>query len=146
MTVDRVSGAVLFLFSLVVAWEDRVLPLGTHNVPGPGYLPFLLSAFLAVLGIILFIRGRQAPPFGSVKWPEGLHALAILACCLLSTLALERFGYRITMVIILTVLFGVIERLKWWLVLSLSLGLSFGSFWVFDSMLKVILPRGYGGF
>lgn len=146
MTIDRVSGAVLLLFALIVAWEDRVLPLGTHSVPGPGYLPLLLSAFLAVLGIILFIRGRRAPSFGSVKWPEGLHALAILACCLLSTLAMESCGYRITMAIILAVLFGGIERLKWWLVMSLSLALSFGSFWVFDTMLKVILPRGYGGF
>ena len=146
MTVDRVSGAALFLFALVVAWEDRVLPLGTHGVPGPGYLPLLLAAFLAILGLILFLRGGQAVPFRSVKWSEGLHAIAILVCCGLSTLAMERLGYRISMVIILAFLFGVMERLKWWLVLSLSAGLSFGSFWIFDTMLKVILPRGYGGF
>lgn len=146
MTIDRVSGAALFLFALVVAWEDRVLPLGTHGVPGPGYLPLLLSAFLAILGIILIVRGRLAPSFRSVKWPEGVHAIAILVCCAFSTSAMESLGYRISMVIILAFLFGVMERLKWWLVLSLSVVLSLGSYWVFDTMLKVILPRGYGGF
>jgi len=146
MTIDRVSGAALFLFALVVAWEDRVLPLGTHGVPGPGYLPLLLSAFLALLGIILIVRGRRAIPFRSVPWSEGPHAIAILVCCVLSTLAMESLGYRISMAMILAFLFGFMERLKWWLVLSLSVALSFGSFWVFDTMLKVILPRGYGGF
>ncbi len=63
MTMDRVSGAALFLFALVVAWEDRVLPFGTHSVPGPGYLPLLLAAFLAILGAILFVRGRRGIPF-----------------------------------------------------------------------------------
>ncbi len=146
MTVDRVSGAALILFALVVAWEDRVLPLGTHTVPGPGYLPLLLAAFLAILGAILFARGSRAMPFRSVQWTEGLKAAAILLCCGLSTWGMERLGYRISMTLILAFLFGAMERLKWWLVLSLSVGLSFGSFWVFDTMLKVILPRGYGGF
>ncbi len=146
MTVDRVSGAALFLFALVVAWEDRILPFGTHSVPGPGYLPLLLAAFLAILGILLFVRGRRDIPFRSIPWTEGPKAAAILICCGLSTWAMERLGYRISMAIILAFLFGVMERLKWWQVLSLSLGLSWGSFWVFDTMLKVILPRGYGGF
>ena len=101
---------------------------------------------MAILGIILIVRGRLAPSFRSVKWPEGVHAIAILVCCAFSTLAMESLGYRISMAIILAFLFGVMEHLKWWLVLSLSLVLSFGSFWVFDTMLKVILPRGELGF
>ncbi|MBI5968412.1 MAG: tripartite tricarboxylate transporter TctB family protein [Deltaproteobacteria bacterium] len=146
MTIDRLGGAGLLLLALFVAWEDRVLPLGTHSRPGPGYLPLLLSSFLAVLAIILILRGRLSAAFRSVKWPEGRHALAILACCGFATLALERLGYRITMLILLAFLFGVLERLKWWGVLGLSLALSFGSFWVFDTLLKVLLPRGGFGF
>ena len=93
MTIDRVSGAALFLFALVVPWEDRVLPLGIHGVPGPGYLPLLLSAFLAFLGIILIVRGRPAIPFRSVPWSEGPHAIAILIGCVLSTLVMGLVGY-----------------------------------------------------
>jgi len=146
MTMDRLSGGTLLLLAIYVMIETRVLPLGTHSRPGPGYLPLLLSSFLAVLGIILIVRGRLSPASRSVKWTEGRHALAILAGCAFTALALESLGYRITMVILLAFLFGVMERLKWWMVCALTLGLAFGSFWVFDSLLRVILPRGGFGF
>lgn len=146
MTTDRLSGMALLLLAVFVMIETRVLPLGTHSRPGPGYLPLLLSSFLAILGIILIVRGRLSSSWRSVKWSEGLHALAILAGCVFTTLAMETLGYRLTMLILMVFLFGVMERLKWWMVFSLSVGLSFGSFWLFDTMLKVILPRGSLGF
>jgi hypothetical protein len=146
MTIDRVSGAFLFLLGLFVAWEDRVLPLGTHGRPGPGYFPLLLSTLLGILGLLLFLRGRSSRPLGSIHWEEAGHAAAILACSFLATFGIERLGYRITMILILGFLFGVVERLKLWQVLVLTIGLSLGSFWVFDSLLRVILPRGGFGF
>jgi len=106
----------------------------------------LLSFFLAILGIILIIRGRQSLLFHSVRWTEGVHALGIIGCCVFATLALERLGYRATIAIALGFLFGILERLKWWLVLSLALSLSFGSFWIFATVLKIMLPRGGWGF
>jgi len=146
MTIDRVSGAFLFLLGLFVAWEDRVLPLGTHGRPGPGYFPLLLSTLLGILGLLLCLRGRSSRPLRSVHWEEAGHAGVILACTFLATFGIERLGYRITMILILGFLFGVVERLKLWQVFVLTIGLSLGSFWVFDSLLRVILPRGGLGF
>jgi len=146
MTIDRVSGAFLFLLGLFVAWEDRVLPLGTHGRPGPGYFPLLLSTLLGIFGVLLFLRGRSSRPLRSIRWGEARHAAAILACSFLATFGIERLGYRITIILILGFLFGVVERLKLWQVFALTLGLSLGSFWVFDSLLRVILPRGGLGF
>jgi hypothetical protein len=59
---------------------------------------------------------------------------------------METIGYRVTMVLILGFLFGFLERLKIWQVLALTLSLAFGSFWLFDTFLKVPLPRGGFGF
>ncbi len=146
MTIDRISGIALLFLSLLVAWEDMKLPLGTHSIPGPGYMPLMLASFLAVLAVILIVRGSASLPLRSLSWIETRHALAILSCCLFATFFLESLGYRLTIFIVLVFLFGVMERLKWWLTISLSLGLSFGSFWLFDSLLKVILPRGVLGF
>ena len=58
------------------------------------------------------------------------------------TALMEKIGYRLTMLIALGFLFGVIERIKLWLVLVLTISLSLGSFWLFDSLLRVPLPRG----
>jgi hypothetical protein len=59
---------------------------------------------------------------------------------------MERVGYRITMIIILGFLLGAMERIRLWQALTLTLGLALGSFWLFDSLLRVPLPRGGWGF
>jgi putative tricarboxylic transport membrane protein len=142
LTVDRLSGVLLILLGLVVVWERRVLPLGTAQHPGPGYFPLFLALLLVLFGAILILRGKGSPALGTVSWSEASHALPILGCCILVALFMERIGYRVTMMIVLGVLFGFMERLPLWLVLTLTVGLSLGSFWLFDSLLRVPLPRG----
>lgn len=146
MTMDRVSGGGLVLLGVFVAFERRVLPLGTHGQPGPGYFPLILSLLLILFGAILILRGGLSAAFRSVSWSEAPHAVAILGTCVFTTLVMERIGYRVTMFAALGFLFGVIERLKLWYAIVLTLGLSLGSFWLFDSMLRVPLPRGAWGF
>ena len=142
MAIDRISGIALLILSIFVAVETRVLPLGDHSNPGPGYLPLLLASILAVLSVVLIIRTKGSPLWKSVQWKEKFHALAIISCCFLATFCVEPLGYRITMILILGFLFGVLERMKIWWVLILAFGLSWVSFWVFDTLLRVPLPRG----
>jgi len=146
LTIDRLSGAFLVLVGLFVVWERRVLPLGTTSHPGPGYVPLLLAILLILLGVILIVRGKDSPAFRSLSWPEAPHAVAILGCCIFVTILMETIGYRLTMFIALGFLFGVVERIKPWLTLALTSGFVFGSFWLFDSLLRVPLPRGGWGF
>jgi hypothetical protein len=146
MTVDRLSGTALVLLGLFVVWERRVLPLGTHHRPGPGYFPLLMAILLIVLGSLLVLQGKSSPQLRNTSWAEAPHAIAILACSVFVTLFLERIGYRVAMCLCLAFLFGVIERLRPWLALALTLGLSLGTFWLFDSLLRVPLPRGPWGF
>jgi len=146
MTIDRVSGIFFVLLGLFVVWERRVLPLGTPGNPGPGYFPLLLAILLIVLGSLMWMLGSRAASMSSVRWSEAKTAVAILACAIFATLGLEKIGYRITMTLILVFLFGVIERLKIWQVFVLTLSLALGTFWLFDSFLRVPLPRGGLGF
>jgi putative tricarboxylic transport membrane protein len=146
MTIDRVSGAFLVLVGLFVVWERRVLPLGTTSHPGPGYVPLLLAVLLIIFGAILIARGKDAKSFMTVSWAEAPHAIAILGCCLFTTLFMETIGYRLTLLLVLGFLFGVMERIKVWLTLVLTFAFSFGTFWLFDSLLRVPLPRGGWGF
>ncbi|HSR12676.1 MAG TPA: tripartite tricarboxylate transporter TctB family protein, partial [Thermodesulfobacteriota bacterium] len=136
----------LVLLGAFVAFERRVLPLGTNSNPGPGYFPLILAIIVVILGGILFLRGGKGGAFRSIKWPEGGHAAAIFACCIFATLGMEVVGYRITMMGILFFLLGIIERLKLWQTCALTVGLAIGSFYIFDSFLKVPLPRGAWGF
>jgi hypothetical protein len=72
--------------------------------------------------------------------------LAILAASIFAVFALERLGYRLTMLAVLIMLFKLVERRGWILSLALPLGLSFGSFFLFYTILRVPLPQGPFGF
>ncbi len=146
LTRDRIAGIALLLFSLAVMWEDRALPLGTFHKPGPGYMPMVLAIVLAAMGILVAAGGGDSPPIASLTWAEGKHALGILAGCAFTALALERLGYRLTMIILVGFLLWVIERKRPVVVVLAALGLSLGTFYLFSSLLKVPLPLGPGRF
>jgi len=57
-------------------------------------------------------------------------------------IALERLGYRLTMAIALGFLIGVIERQGVFVTLTLAVALAAGSYLLFDTLLRVPLPRG----
>ena len=145
-TRDRVAGIVILLFALGVMWETRVLPLGSLHRPGPGYTPLVLASVLAGLGVLVMLGGGASPPLLSLGWPEGKHALAILAGCAFTALAMERLGYRLTVIILLGFLLWGVERKRPAVVLVTALGLSLGTFYLFSSLLKVPLPLGPRGF
>ena len=57
---DRVSAALLFLFSVFVIFEARALPYWTANAPGPGFLPLWLGMFLACASAATFARAESS--------------------------------------------------------------------------------------
>jgi putative tricarboxylic transport membrane protein len=146
LTRDRVAGVVILLFALYVMWEDRVLPLGTYHRPGPGYMPLLLAIILAGAGLLIVLAGETSLPFASLEWTEWRHAVAILAGCGFTALALERLGYRLTVILLVGFLLSVVERRRPVTVIAMALGLSLGTFYVFCTLLQVPLPLGPGGF
>lgn len=146
MTTDRLSGTVLVLFALVVIWESRLLPLGTFRQPGPAFIPILLASLLVIFGVVLVLTAGRTPSLSSIRWTEWRHALAILGTSVFSVFAIERLGYRFTVLLVLGFLFEVVEKRGWVLSLALAFTLSFGSFFLFYTVLRVPLPEGPLGF
>ncbi|HEY7678021.1 MAG TPA: tripartite tricarboxylate transporter TctB family protein [Candidatus Methylomirabilis sp.] len=142
LTTDRLAGAALAAFALAVIWECRTLPFGGFRHPGPGYMPFFLAAVLLACGVLLVVFGGTARPWMKLGWSEGRHAVAILGVCAFAALALERLGYRLTVLIFLAVLLRVVERKGYAVTAALALGIAFGSFYLFNTVLRVPLPRG----
>src|SRR5262245_21716725 len=110
MSTDRVSASVLALLALFVIWERGPLPLGTLRQPGPAFVPVLLASLLLIFSICLIGSAASAPSLSSLQWTEGRHALAILIACVFSVLAIERLGYRLTMLLLLGVLVKFVEK------------------------------------
>jgi putative tricarboxylic transport membrane protein len=142
MTTDRLAGAALVLIGIVAIWESRAFPLGSLHRPGPAFMPVLLAALLVLFGVAVAAMGAGAGRLFDVGWSEWRHAAAIFGCCAFAAWGLDRLGYRLTMAIVLAVLFLALERLRVVTGLVLTVGMAWGSFYLFDTLLKVPLPRG----
>jgi len=142
MTVDRVAGVALVLIGLATVWESRAFPLGSLHRPGPAYMPVVLAALLIVFGVAVFVMGRGARSLREVGWLEWRHAVAIFAACAFAAWGLERLGYRLTMAVVVGFLLLALERKGWVVGIGLTLVMAWGSFYLFDTLLRVPLPRG----
>jgi putative tricarboxylic transport membrane protein len=148
LTIDRAAGAGLALLALGVieeTWRLR-LPLGSLHDPGPGYAPVLLALILLVFGVALALLGPNAARFGALGWTEWRHAAAILGACAFAALALERLGFRLTVAVMVGFLVGLVERRGLVVTAVLMVAFAFGTFMLFDTLLRVPLPRGPRGF
>jgi hypothetical protein len=146
MTTDRLSAGVLALFALFVIFESRQLPLGTFRHPGPAYVPVLLASLLLLFAVLILLTAGRAPKLSSLRWTEWRHALAIFAACIFSVFAIERLGYRLSMFLMLGFLVKFVEKRSWISTLIFAFSLSFGSYFLFYTLLRVPLPQGPLGF
>jgi putative tricarboxylic transport membrane protein len=146
LRTDQFSGLVLLALALYTGWENRAYPVGTLAEPGPGYLPLLLAIFLGVMGLLIALWGVRSAPLAAMKWTEATRAVVILITCGVATLALERIGYRLTMIALLIFFLGVLERKHWFAVAAVAIGFSLISYAVFATWLRVPLPLGPWGF
>jgi putative tricarboxylic transport membrane protein len=142
LTSDRLAGAALAVFSIFVLWESRTLPFGTLRDPGAGAVPVLLALALLVCSLAIVVGGATAQPVAAIAWTEWRHAVAILGACVFMALALERLGYRLTMLVTLLALLTLVERKRWVVGAVFALGFSLGSYLLFGTLLRVPLPQG----
>ena len=146
MRNDQLSGLTLFALAAFVIWQNRQYPLGSLQEPGPGYAPLLIAIFLGIAGVLIAVQGFGSARFADTRWEEGKRAVMILAACAVATYALERIGYRITIMALLVFFLGVLERRKPLPVVAVAVGFSLLSYYLVGTILRVPLPRGPWGF
>lgn len=142
---DQLSGLVLVVIAVVVAWENRAYPLGSLAAPGPGYMPLVLAVALGAFGLLIALRGGASPLLNSIDWSETMHGTVAMIACGVAVFALERIGYRLTIIALLVFMLGVVERKRPLPVLFVAVGFAFISYYVFATLLKVQLPQGPWG-
>ncbi len=137
---------MLFALAICVWWLNRAFPVGSLSDPGPGYVPLLLAIAFGGIGLMIAVFGGRSEPLLAIRWPEAGRAAVILIASAVATLALERIGYRLSIMVFLVFFLGVVERKRPWVVALVAAGFSLGSFNVIGDLLRVPLPRGPWGF
>jgi putative tricarboxylic transport membrane protein len=119
--------------------------MGRLRHPGSGFLPFGLAIVLIVLSLILIFSKREKESGSTPFWPHRawLRPLLGVAILIFFALVVEWVGFLITTFIFLIIWMGVIERVRWITIISVSIGTTAALYLIFALFLDVPLPLGF---
>ena len=148
MDKERWGSLAWLGIGIVIGIGSYKLSVGTFRNPGPGFLPFITGAILAILSFsLLLLSGKpeEAPKMGkpfftnkTKAWKAGLTLIALLAY----SVGMEYLGFLVSTTIFLVFLLGVVEPQRWYIVVFGSLSASVVSYTIFEILLKSPLPKG----
>ena len=151
MTKDR-AASLLFLCTGIYGFYFSVqLPMGRWNEPGPGVFPLTLSLLLLVSGAAWFILGKRGAEGKSQEEKLGRRDIVntlstpmkIVAITALLILAFNRAGYLIASSLYLFILLLWVSRYRVIVSILLALSIGIGSWYFFQKVLAVQLPKGF---
>ena len=145
MTKER-GASLIFLFAGIYGFIFSVgLPLGKWNEPGPGVFPLALSILLCLSGILWFIQGKKRKE-GRIDWwglvRKRATSFQIVALTAAFILSLDRLGYLLASSLYMFVLLAWISRYRVGAALGMAIVLGGGTWFFFQKVLAVPLPRG----
>jgi putative tricarboxylic transport membrane protein len=133
------------VIGVITAWSAVHLSMGRFKHPGPGFLPFGLAIVLIILSLIMIFSKREKEVASTPFWPHRtwLRPLLGVAILIFFALVVERVGFLITTFIFLVIWMGVIERVRWLTIISISIGTTAALYLIFALFLDVPLPSGF---
>ena len=146
---DRWSSIFLLLVSLVVLQQAFEMGLGNINSPGPGLVPMILGAILAVLSTIVFLRDLIKPgkQIGLEDNRQGfIHARLGQTVVSMGIYAyvFPKTGFYVSTFLFLIVLFRDTKR-KWWIAVLYPALTVLGTYILFTGLLGIRFPKGDWG-
>lgn len=147
---ERVACLFWVALSLMVGTGSYRLGLGTPQEPESGFLPFWTAVLLCLLAVVHFIRlsipGSEEYKLSELKWGDHWKRAVFLILALsIYAISLPTFGYLITTFLLMTSLFCLYGRRKWWVLLGASLLVIGVTHLIFSYWLNIQLPKGIMG-
>ena len=143
---DHVAGVAMLAFCALVLALGNELPFGTMASPGPGMMPVLSVAFMALFTAVLLIRSGSSPPVATIAWDDFPHALRVIAAVAATAAVYTTLGFAITFGLLLIGLLYGVERMPIVPSLAIGIGATGGAYLVLGKLLKTPLPIGIFGF
>jgi putative tricarboxylic transport membrane protein len=143
-----VSALFWVAVGLLTCYGANRLGLGSVTEPGVGFIFFWSGLILVILSLIVLadaIRGSEdtVREMGEMNWAK--IALVLLAL-LLYAFFLERLGFVLTTLVLMSFLLGCIEGTNWVRSLGVAGAAALASYAIFELWLKIRLPKGLFGF
>jgi len=149
-TNDFVSGLVLFIICAGICIMAYGLGLGEVHDPGPGFLPFGISALLGLMALGLSLKSLIKDPetkqknAGSrnIRWGILILVLGGLLCY---GIFFKILGFNICTFLLLILLLKTVGGKKWTITISFSFITALCAYLIFVVWLNCQFPRGFWG-
>ena len=141
LAADRILGLALIGLAAFAAFNASQLQVTFSYEPvGPKAFPYLLSAILAGLSLVLVFR-----PGENGEWPEKhvtVRLLAVLGVLLVYALLFTRLGFVVTTFFTVLSLARLFEA-SWKKAAIAAFLMTLGSYYLFTLGLGIALPGGH---
>lgn len=139
-------GALFWLaIALFVTWAGRDLGLGKLSEPGSGFALFWIGLIMTALSLFTLVqavtKGSEslASLWKGTRWQK---VLLIVVLLLVFGFFFERLGFVVCSLGLLLILMFFVDPVKPGLALVVSIGATFGVWYVLTKMLKIQMPNG----
>ncbi len=149
-TLDQTSSLFWLLVSILVFAESLRIGIGTVQNPGMGFMTFGASGILGILSLVLLLQAslrkedvRHKPLFAGTLWRRILFVLLALT---VYARVMPVLGYLISTFVLMTLLFGILEKKRIKFVPLYALVATLFTHLVFSKWLNCQFPHGLFGF
>jgi len=137
---DHIAGGAFIAAGVLVFALSGDLPFGTLASPGAGMVPKLVLTLLIGLGATLVLRAGESPPLAQIEWSDLAHAATVIAVSAAATALYTVIGFVLSISLLMFVLFYFVERRNIWRAAAVSIGVTVGAYFLFNTLLKSPLP------
>lgn len=135
------AGAIILclgIISLIISFQYSYSGIVG---PGPGFFPLWLSVILIILAPIYMYESYKEKNVSNEEWPKGesmKRILFIMISLIFFLLLFVLFGFIVASIVFLALLFY--KEYKWYMTATLSVGITFIIYFLFNTLLKAYLP------
>ena len=118
---------------------------GTMAQPGPGVYPILVGVLLVIASIGSLTTDLIKPAQGKLNLPKGRNlgrVLIVTAAMAAYVLLLPYAGHLLSSIMVVFVVLHTIGLSSWPMKIGFTIAIGLGSYYLFDILLQVPLPRG----
>jgi len=136
---DVIAGLILLVIAAVAAWQGSALTVGTPRHIGPGMVPIVLSAFIALIGVVLVGIGVREGRAHRDRWPLR-GPVFILGAAVVFGLAIRPLGLAVAGPLLVVVGALASEETRFFEVTLFAAGMTIFCVVLFKYLLSLPIP------
>jgi putative tricarboxylic transport membrane protein len=139
---------IALLLSILYLMGALAYPMGTLDQPGPGRYPLFVGVLLMLASSGSLVTNLMRPVKGGLDWPKGKElkrVLAITAGTIAYVLFLPYAGHLLASMAVVFVVLHTMGMPSWLTKIGFTIAIALSSYYLFDVVLSVPLPRGILG-